>query len=59
MVMKNGKVIEGFLQSLTGRTMQLTVLGGASLTVARKEVESYKKVTGSMMPSAANMGKLK
>jgi putative heme-binding domain-containing protein len=55
-VMKNGNVIEGLLQSLTTHTMQLTVMGGGSLTVARREVKSYKKMTGSMMPSAANMG---
>jgi putative heme-binding domain-containing protein len=36
--------------------MQLTVMGGGSLTVARKEVKSYKGLTGSMMMSAANMG---
>jgi putative heme-binding domain-containing protein len=55
-VMKNGKVIEGLLQSVTGQTMQLTVMGGGCLTVARKEVKSYKGLTGSMMMSAANMG---
>jgi putative heme-binding domain-containing protein len=55
-VMKNGKVIEGLLQSVTGQTMQLTILGGGSLTVARKEVKSYEKLAGSMMVSAANMG---
>jgi putative heme-binding domain-containing protein len=41
-VMNNGKVIEGLLQSVTTQTMQLTVMGGGSLTAARKEVKSYK-----------------
>ena len=55
-VMNNGKVIEGLLQSVTTQTMQLTVMGGGSLTVARKEVKSYMGLGGSMMMSAANMG---
>jgi putative heme-binding domain-containing protein len=55
-MMKNGKVIEGLLQSVTPQTMQLITIGGGSLTVARKEVKSYKKVNESMMVSAANMG---
>jgi len=54
--MKNGKIIQGFLMSVSKKTISIKVFGGQIIAVDRDEVKVLKMIVPSLMIPASKMG---